>query len=122
MELIIGIVLIALTVLFFILKSGGGAKAVDNKDKRDKKDIKGGKTNKQPEIKETNKSTSSTPTTSSKHIEPMIFEDNSDKVVNTKDYLLSSFRKDRELKGGNIYENGKFILEFNVRFLNFILG
>jgi hypothetical protein len=101
MEVYIGIAMIVLTILFFVLKSSktaaGGNKPIASKPKTSVV---------------TNTETLATAKRSSKP--EIILEENIDKVVNTKDYIVNSFRKDREIKGSYIYEGGRYFLQYNV--------
>jgi hypothetical protein len=106
MEVYIGLVMVAITILFFMFRGGG------------KKPIEATKPTKDIKKEEPKRDSKRDSQISNKPIVPekqdAIIEDNSDKVVNVKDYLVNSFRKDRELKNAIIYENGKFVLQYNV--------
>ena len=84
MEYIIAFVLIVLTILYFVFKR-------DDKIKEVKEEIK------QVEMKTSN-----------------VENENQNVYLNNKEMMVNSFRKDRDLKNGYIYDNGKYFLFFNV--------
>jgi hypothetical protein len=91
MEVIIGIVIIVISIFFLVYKATGTTKP-------------------EPRIR-TQEVKESVPENVVKQ-EP-ILEDSNDKIVNFKDYLVNSFRKDRELRNVLIYEGGRYILQYN---------
>jgi hypothetical protein len=85
-ESIIALVLIAFPIIYlFVLKK-------DDKVKEIKEEIK------KVEMKSVG---------IEKEVEPV--------NLNNKEMMVNSFRKDRDLKNGYIYENGKYFLFFNVK-------
>jgi hypothetical protein len=91
MEIIIALILIVLTALFFIFR------------KESKDNIVQETPIKAKEVEMKN----------------VVEEKPNFKIYNPKESLLNSFRKDRDLKNGYIYENGKYFLFYNEKSIFF---
>jgi hypothetical protein len=85
MEIIIALILIILTVLFFVLRKD----SKENEAREIPKQVK----QEEKKLEDIQK--------------PVI------KLLDNKEHLINSFRKDRDLKNGYVYENGKYFLFYN---------